>query len=75
MKKSTVIATVMINSGSRHGIRDIETSIEQTFAEDFPGMNYKQWNTDLPEPVAKKIISDFGSSYNIDLRKFIIDLT
>jgi hypothetical protein len=74
MKKSTVIATCLKNSGSHHALRDIEISIEQTFQEDFPGMNYKQWNTELSDQDAQGIIKDFGSSYSIDVRRLIIDM-
>jgi hypothetical protein len=74
MKKSTVIATCLINCGSRHGIKEIEQSIQSTFREDFPGLNFQQWNTDIPEPAAQGIIRDFGGSYTIDIRQFILDL-
>ena len=76
MKKSTIIATCLINSGiTSHGIRDVEASIEQTFKEEFQGMNYLQWNTHLSESEAQKIIREFGNNYRIDIRQFIHDLT
>jgi hypothetical protein len=75
MKKSTIIATCLINSGrTSHSIIDVEKSVEQTFKEDFSGMNYQQWNTNLPEADAQRIIKEFGSAYRIDIRQFILDL-
>jgi hypothetical protein len=74
MKKSTLIATCLINCGSTYAIREIETSIEQTFREDFPQMSYGQWNTVLPMPEAQHIIKQFGTGYRIDVRQFIHDL-
>jgi hypothetical protein len=55
-------------------LADVEQSIEQSFKEDFSGMNYQQWNTHLPEADAQRIIKEFGSSYRIDIRQFIQDL-
>jgi hypothetical protein len=74
MKKSTIIATCLINCGSNYQIHEIEPSIEQTFREDFPEMNYKTWNTVIPEPEAQNIIKQFGRGYRIDVRQFIHDL-
>jgi hypothetical protein len=75
MKKSTLIATCLINSGvTSHPIPVVEASVIQTFKEDFKGVNFQQWNSDLPENVAQDIIKGFGSSYRIDIRQFIQDL-
>jgi hypothetical protein len=76
MKKSTIIATCLINSGATiHNLAQVEASIEQSFREDFQGLNYKQWNSDVPEAEALAIIKNFGSAYRIDVRQFILDLT
>jgi hypothetical protein len=75
MKKSAVIATCLIHSGiTSQPLADVEQSIEQSFKEDFSGLNYQQWNTHLPEADAQRIIKEFGSSYRIDIRQFIQDL-
>jgi hypothetical protein len=74
MKKTTVIATCLINCGSVYSMREIEGSIEQTFKEDFPGVSYHQWNTDLPERDAASIIGQFGAGYRINIRQLIADL-
>jgi hypothetical protein len=71
-----VIATCLINSGSTtHPLASVEESVKQIFTEDFQGLSYHQWNTDLPENVARDIINQFGNSYRIDVRQLIIDLT
>jgi hypothetical protein len=76
MKKSTVIATCLINSGvTSHPLPSVEASIKQSFKEDFQDMNYEQWNTNLPDDVANDIIQQFGGKYRIDVRQMIIDLT
>jgi hypothetical protein len=76
MRKSAVIATCIINSGaSTHPLSTVEAAVRQTFKEDFQDMNYEKWNEDLPEPVAKDIINQFGTNYRIDVRQLIIDLT
>jgi len=75
MKKSTIIATCLINSGhTSHSLANVEASLEQTFREDFSGMNYQQWNTNLAEVDAQRIIKEFGNAYRIDIRQFILDL-
>lgn len=75
MKKSTVIATCLINSRvTSHSLASVEASVEQSFKEDFPDMSYKQWNADMPESAANDIIKQFGSAYRIDVRQFIQDL-
>lgn len=75
MRKSTVIATCLINSGSTtHSLPMVESSVRQCFKEDFQDMSYEAWNTDLPENVAGDIIKQFGSAYRIDIRRLIIDL-
>lgn len=73
MKKSTVIATCLQNSGLVHPINELENSIAQTFKEEFPGMSYLQWNTDIPDVTASTIIENFRGVYRIDLKKFIQD--
>jgi hypothetical protein len=74
MRKATVIATCLRNSGSRFQMQEIESSIEQTFKEEFAGSDFKQWNTDLPAATASNIIGQFGNAYTIDVRQLIIDL-
>ena len=75
MKKSTVIATCLIHSGiTAQPLADVEESIQQSFNEDFRGLDFHQWNTHLTETEAKRIIKEFGSSYRIDVRQFIQDL-
>jgi hypothetical protein len=74
MKKSLIIATCLKNSGSPYDLKEIETSIEQTFKEDFPGMSYQQWNSNVDESTAQAIIRDFGTRYRIDIRQFIQDM-
>ena len=74
MKKSTVIATCLINCGSTYSIMEIEHSIEQAFKEDFAGTDYYQWNTELKDEEATNIIRQFGYGYRINLRQLISDL-
>jgi hypothetical protein len=73
MKKSTIVATCLQNSGSRHTIPELEKSIVQTFHEDFPGMSYTTWNVDVSEETARLIINNFRGVYRIDVKKFIQD--
>jgi hypothetical protein len=74
MKKSTLIATCLINCGSNYGLQEIETSIAQTFREDFPEMSFQEWNKVIPMAEAKSIIQQFGKGYRINVRQFIYDL-
>jgi hypothetical protein len=73
MKKATIIATCLQNSGMRHSLAELENSITQTFREDFPGMSYNQWNVDVPDATAQEIIQNFQGVYRIDVKKFIQD--
>jgi hypothetical protein len=75
MRKSKIIAACLIHSGiTTHPIADVEHSVEQTFNEDFKGMDYLKWNTHVNEEDAQRIIQEFGNSYRIDVRQFIQDL-
>lgn len=75
MRKSIVIATCLINSGiTTHPLASVEASVKQTFREDFQNISYDAWNTDLPENEANDIIKQFGNTYRIDVRQFILDL-
>ena len=73
MKKATIIATCLRNSGMTHSLAELEISIAQTFQEDFPRTSYAEWNVDVPDATAKEIIQNFQGVYRIDVKKFIQD--
>lgn len=74
MRKSTIIATCLINSGMLDELVAAETSVANIFAEQFPSENLSQWNTEIPDNVAQHIISSVGRAKRINVGKFISDL-
>lgn len=74
MKKSTIIATCLVNSNIIGRLEDAEHSVQQIFRSEFPNASYADWNQDLDEATSEKVISAVGRASQINVRKFIEDL-
>ena len=74
VRKSTVIATCLVNSGMIGDLAAAEVSIANIFAECFPSEIFAKWNSELPESAAQHIISGVGRAMTINVEKFISDL-
>lgn len=74
MKKSTVIATCLVNSSMINRLEDAENAVRQVFLDEFPESNFAQWNREIDDQVAEQIIKNVGRASQINVRKFIEDL-
>lgn len=74
MKKSTVIATCLVNSSILNRLEDAEHLVKQVFLKRFPMQNFQKWNSEINERTAEGIIRNVGRAMRLDVKKFIEDL-
>ncbi len=74
MRKSTLIATCLVNSNIITRLEDAERSVAQVFADEFPKAKYLEWNTNINDKTAKDMIEAIGRASRINVEKFIEDL-
>jgi len=74
MRKSTVIATCLVNSSIVNRLEDAEHLVKQVFADEFPLENFHQWNREMDENTAKNIIRNVGRVMRINVKQFVEDL-
>ncbi len=74
MKKSTVIATCLVNSKMINGMDDAENRVYQVFIDEFPVANFDEWNQEIDETVARQIIKNVGQASRINVKLFIKEL-
>ncbi|MFC7515059.1 hypothetical protein ACFQUU_08590 [Herbaspirillum sp. GCM10030257] len=74
MKKSTVIATCLVNLHTGIDMSQGEFIVRNTFIDYYPSDDFDAWNSELPDQVAKNIISNVGNASQIKVAKFIEDL-
>lgn len=74
MRKSTVIATCLVNSQMIKDIEDAETVIRKVFQDEFPKHIFQEWNSNIPDKTANNIINAVGKASHINVKEFIKDL-
>jgi len=74
VKKSTVIATCLVNSGMVKDIDGAEKVIRSVFQDEFPKHKFQEWNSNIPKKTANNIIKAVGKASRINVKKFIEDL-
>lgn len=74
MRRSTVIATCLVNSNMIPRLEDAENRVHGVFLDEFPGSNFNRWNRQLDEQTARNIIRNVGRASRINVRMFIQDL-
>lgn len=74
MKKSTIIATCLVNSNMINRIDDAENRVYQVFIDEFPASNFAEWNQEINESVARQIIKNVGRTSRINVKLFIEEL-
>jgi len=74
LKKSTVIATCLVNSKMINGMDDAENRVYQVFIDEFPVANFDEWNQEIDETVARQIIKNVGQASRINVKLFIKEL-
>ncbi len=74
MRKSTVIASCLVNSSMMKDLSDAEVAVESVFRKEFPHKRFLVWNDEVADSTSKHIISSVGRASRINVRKFIEDL-
>jgi hypothetical protein len=64
MRKSTVIARCMMNSGVS-SLDDGELAVRTTFQEEFPAGNFDEWNLDIDDQEGEKMVTILGERYKL----------
>lgn len=74
MRCSIVIATCLVNSNMITRLADAESAVKQVFDDEFPHESYAEWNRELNDDAARRIIDNVGRASRINVRMFIEDL-
>ena len=74
MRKSTIIAECLVNSGMIERIEEAESAVQQIFIEEFPKADFTQWNQEIDDNTAKNIIRTVDRASRINVKLFIEDL-
>lgn len=74
MRKSNVIAKRLVNSNMVARLEDAEQSVKQIFLDEFPGLNFTDWNREINDATAENIIKNVGRASRINVKKFIEEL-
>jgi len=74
MRKSTVIATCLVNSRMVEDIEGAENAVKSVFQDEFPKHKFQEWNSNIPDKTANNIINAVGKASRINVKKFIEDL-
>lgn len=74
MQRSTIIATCLFNSRMVSGVEDGEQIVRNVFADEFPTELFQDWNRDVDQSVADRIINTVGRASQINVASFIDDL-
>ena len=69
------IASQILVNASRFPSKDIATeNIRSEFKIHFPFWTYENWNKEVPESLARSIITNVGKNGNVSVRFIIKDL-
>lgn len=74
MRKSTIIATCLVNLKSGINLEQAELNVRKTFDEEFPRDSFEVWNIDIDERIANNVIRSVGNASRINVKNFIRDL-
>ncbi len=74
MKRSTVIATCLVNSHVLRRLEDAEAQVHGVFLDEFPDADFNRWNRQMDDQAAHSIIRNVGRASQINVRMFIQDL-
>jgi hypothetical protein len=64
MRKSTVIARCMMNSGVS-SLDEGELAVRTTFQEEFPTASFEEWNLDISDAEGEEMVSILGERYKL----------
>ncbi|VWD15455.1 hypothetical protein BCO18442_03505 [Burkholderia contaminans] len=72
MRKSTIIATCLVNLRCGFNLESAEHKVRQIFAEEFPHADFDAWNQDINDAAANRLIKDQGNLSSINVRNVIL---
>lgn len=74
MRRSTIIASCLVNSKMIDRLEIAEAAIRYHFSEEFPQASFERWNREVDDDAARRIISNVGHAMTINVKRFIEDL-
>lgn len=74
MKKSTLIATCLVNSSMFGCLEAAEAAVRSIFADEFPESDFAHWNRCIDDASARDMIRAIGRASRINVRKLIESL-
>jgi hypothetical protein len=74
MKKSTLIATFLVNLRSGFEMEHAERIVAATFDEHHPNKDFHLWNGELNDAWCENVIRSEPSPSYVKVDKFILDL-
>jgi hypothetical protein len=74
MKRSTIIATCLVNSSIVNRIEDAEHLVRSVFIREFPSDDFNYWNCDINDDTAQNIMRNVGRASRINVKAFIDEL-
>ncbi|WP_166820024.1 hypothetical protein [Thalassoroseus pseudoceratinae] len=74
MKRSTIIATCLLNSSMVTRLEDGEWRVQQVFEDEFPNEDFRQWDREVSDATADQIVKTVGRAGRINVASFIDDL-
>ena len=75
MKRSTIIATCLVNSNMAKSLDEGEAIVRSVFAEFSPYTDFAKWNENVHDSAASIIIKSVDTTATIQVDRFIKDLS
>ena len=75
MQKIRVIAKCLVNSNMVRRLEDAEHTVRRIYELEFPNSSFNVWNSEIDDRTAKTIIRNVGRASQINVAKFIEDLS
>ena len=75
MHKSTIIAQCLVNSKMKDNIQEAEHEVRRIFMDEFPEDDFEIWNVDISEATGNVMIDRVGKASQINVKKFIENLS
>ena len=74
MLKSTLIATCLHQNSLIPDVPTGEAAVKRIFTDHYPGRDFKQWNTHLPDHIVERFLQASRNASTIRVDSFIRDL-
>jgi len=74
MKKSTLIATFLVNLRSGFTLEHAERIVAITFENEHPRLDFHAWNSELNDQWCANLIRSEPSPSHVNVERFILDL-